>query len=75
MNLLALFYLMIGVGILILVAALTNWAWFFKQRRAQSLIKLVGRNGARVFYGVMGALFCVIGWMVISGRIVLDSVF
>jgi len=75
MGVVILFYLMIGVGILTLIAAITDWEWFFKQRRAQSLIKLMGRNGARIFYAFLGALFSVIGWMVISGRIVLDSIF
>jgi len=75
MNVLILFYLMIGVGVLTLIAALTNWEWFFKQRRAQSLIKLMGRNGARVFYALLGTLFSVIGWLVITERITLQSFF
>ena len=75
MNKDILFYLMIGVGILITFAAFTNWQWFFKQRRAQTMIKLMGRNGARVFYAVLGIFFSVFGWLVLSGRIAIDSIF
>jgi len=73
MGVIILFYLMIGVGVLTLFAALSNWEWFFKQRRAKNIVKLVGRNGARVIYALLGTLFAVIGWMVLSGRMVIDS--
>ncbi|MBK3519812.1 immunity 17 family protein [Carboxylicivirga marina] len=75
MNTDVLFYLMMGVGALIFVAAISNWEWFFKQRRAQVMIKLMGRTGARVFYGLLGAFFSIFAWMVLSGRLVIDSIF
>ncbi|TRX66338.1 immunity 17 family protein [Carboxylicivirga sp. M1479] len=75
MNSDVLFYLMLGVGALILMASITNWEWFFKQRRAQVMIKLMGRNGARIFYAVLGILFSVFGWLVLSGQIEIDSIF
>ncbi|MBR8537510.1 immunity 17 family protein [Carboxylicivirga mesophila] len=75
MNKDILFYLMIGVGALIFMASLTNWEWFFKQRRAQTIIKLMGRNGARIFYAILGAFFAAFGWMVLSGRIDIGSLF
>lgn len=64
-----LYYLMLCLGALIFVAAITNWDWYFKQRRAQTMIKLMGRNGARVLYAVLGLLFVVFAWMVLNGRI------
>ncbi|WP_430816207.1 immunity 17 family protein [Carboxylicivirga sp. RSCT41] len=75
MNKDVLFYLMTGVGAIIFVASLTNWEWFFKQRRAQILVKAMGRNGARIFYALLGIFFAVFGWMVLSGRIAIDSLF
>ncbi|WP_439183632.1 immunity 17 family protein [Carboxylicivirga taeanensis] len=75
MNKDILFYLMIGVGVLIFIASLTNWEWFFKQRRAQSMIKLMGRNGARIFYAILGAFFAGFGWLVLSGQIDIASLF
>ena len=53
-------------GITSLLAALFNWNWFFTTRNAQSIIRNVGRNRARLFYGVLGivligmATFCFI---------------
>ncbi|MCT4586498.1 MAG: immunity 17 family protein [Carboxylicivirga sp.] len=69
------FYLMTGVGLLIAIAAITNWEWYFKQRRAQTMIKLMGRNGARIFYAVLGLFFTVFGYLVLSGKIAVDSIF
>ncbi len=66
---------MIGVGALSLTASITNWEWFFKQRRAQSMIKLMGRSGARIFYAILGTFFVVFGWLVISGQIAVNSLF
>jgi len=64
-----LYYLMLILGVLIFVAAVTNWDWYFKQRRAQTMIKLLGRNGARVLYAALGLLFAVFAWMVLNGRL------
>ncbi len=75
MNQDILFYLMIGVGVLIFGASITNWEWFFKQRRAQIMIKLMGRNGARVFYALLGLFFAAFGWMVMTGQINVGSLF
>ena len=75
MNTDILFYLMIGVGLLSIVASITNWEWFFKQRRAQMMVRLMGRNGARIFYALLGTFFAVVGWLVLSGQIALGSLF
>jgi len=75
MNTDILFYLMIGVGALMFIAALTNWEWFFKQRRAQTIIKLMGANGARIFYALLGAFFAVFGWMALTGKVAVGSIF
>ncbi|MCU4176068.1 immunity 17 family protein [Carboxylicivirga sp. N1Y90] len=64
-----LYYLMLVLGALIFIAAVTNWDWYFKQRRAQTMIKLMGRNGARILYAVLGLLFVFFAWMVLNGRI------
>jgi hypothetical protein len=75
MNTDILFYLMMGVGVLTIVASITNWEWFFKQRRAQTMVKLMGRNAARIFYALLGTFFAVFGWLVLSGQIALESLF
>nr|WP_319401133.1 Imm17 family immunity protein [uncultured Carboxylicivirga sp.] len=64
-----LFYLMVAFGLLLIVAAIINWEWYFKQRRAQIIIKSIGRTGARWLYGALGLFFAVFGYLVISGTI------
>ena len=64
-----LYYLMLTFGVFLIIAALTNWEWYFKQRRAQTMIKLMGRNGARWFYGLLGFIFTVFGYLVLNGNI------
>ena len=68
-------YFMMAVGAFMIVSSIINLEWFFKQRRAQTLIKLMGRNGARIFYSLMGLMFVIFGWMVLSGRIEMHSFF
>ncbi len=68
-NMSFLYYLMIAFGALIFVAGLTNWEWYFKQRRAQTMIKLMGRNGARIFYALLGLFFAAFGYLVLNGTI------
>jgi hypothetical protein len=41
-------------GIFALCAACCNWDWFFAARKAGFMVKVIGRTGARVFYGVLG---------------------
>ncbi|SHE80305.1 Immunity protein 17 [Bacteroides faecichinchillae] len=41
-------------GITSLLAALFNWNWFFTTRNAQSIVRNVGHNRARLFYGILG---------------------
>ena len=40
-------------GIISLLASLLNWNWFFTTRNAQTIVRNVGRNRARLFYGVI----------------------
>ena len=41
-------------GIISLLASLLNWNWFFTTRNAQTIVRNVGRNRARLFYGILG---------------------
>ncbi len=43
-------------GIVSLLASLLNWEWFFATRSAQSVTRGVGRNRARLFYGLLGVI-------------------
>ncbi len=41
-------------GIVSVLASLLNWNWFFNARNSQLIVRNVGRNRARLFYGVLG---------------------
>lgn len=43
-------------GILSLLASVFNWNWFFEAQNTQFIVRNVGRNRARLFYGILGAL-------------------
>jgi hypothetical protein len=50
------------VGAFCLISSITNWDWFFNNPRAAFIAKVFrGRNGARLFYLMLGLLLLYIG--------------
>lgn len=47
-------------GIFVIAAAALDWDWFFSNWRARFFVNLFGRDGARLFYAALGAVFFVI---------------
>ncbi|MCW3789119.1 Imm17 family immunity protein [Plebeiibacterium sediminum] len=54
-------WILLIFGLLIFAAALFNWQYFFKQRKAQMLTKVIGITGTRILYGILGLFFALIG--------------
>lgn len=54
-------YVFTFFGLLMIYAAVTNWQWYFNQRKAKMVEKLLGRVGARIFYGLLGFFFTWLG--------------
>lgn len=52
------------LGVLSIVASLFNFNWFFTSENVRFFVKLFGRNGARVFYGVAGVLIIYMAYYV-----------
>lgn len=48
-------------GLLGIAAAAGNWDWFFAHPKARRFVALIGRRGARVFYGLLGGLLLLAG--------------
>ena len=44
----------LGGGVFSVVGALQDWDWFMESRKARLLVNLLGRQGTRIFYGVIG---------------------
>ncbi|PYE42674.1 hypothetical protein HUB98_23460 [Paenibacillus barcinonensis] len=53
--------LAIAAGIFSLLGGINNWDWFMKSFRAGLFVKTIGRQGARVVYGVLGIVMIGIG--------------
>jgi hypothetical protein len=47
----------IAVGIFTLSASIFNWDFFFENRKARFFMSVFGRNGSRIFYGILGLVF------------------
>lgn len=48
-------------GLILFIAALFNWHYFFNQRKAQFLIKALGIKAARIIYALLGLFFALVG--------------
>lgn len=46
-----------------------DWDWFMNSRRARFFVKVFGRMGARIFYGLLGAAFVIFGLLTLFGVI------
>lgn len=57
----------IAVGVFTLAASVFNWDWFFNARKAQFLIRIIGRTGARIAYSIISLLLIGGGIGLITG--------
>lgn len=48
-------------GIFSILGAILDWDWFFASRRAAPFVRIFGRNGARIFYIVLGLFIIIVG--------------
>ncbi len=59
-------------GLLSVVSAVEDWDWYMDSRKARRLSKLIGRNNARIFYGILGTGLILAGMMMFFSFIVLE---
>ena len=50
-----------ATGLFSVAGAALDWDWFMNHRKAQGLVRLMGRGGARAFYGLLGLTLAVVG--------------
>lgn len=60
--------LLASVGLFCLAGAWKNWDWFMNNRRARLIVALLGRTGARWFYGLLG-----LGFLAVTVLALIDS--
>ena len=56
------YWFVCAIGVWVIAAAIFDWDWFFKGNKAKFFVDALGRNGARVFYGVLGAVILFLGF-------------
>ena len=54
-------YILIGLGIISLIAAFFNWDWVFHGQERAGFFKMLDRNGTRVFNFMLGLLMVLVG--------------
>lgn len=54
----------ISGGIFSIVCAAKDFDFFMNNHKAKFFVDLFGRNGARIFYGILGATLVVLGVLI-----------
>jgi hypothetical protein len=55
------------IGLFTLCAVGFEWNWFMNNRKTQALAAVLGRNGARLFYGLLATFVIVLGILISLG--------
>jgi Immunity protein 17 len=53
--------LIIGVGVFALAGSICDWDWFMNARKARFMVAILTRNGARIFYALLGLALGTLG--------------
>lgn len=56
-------------GVFSIFCSVKNYDWFLNNRKAYLIVKIAGRNGARIFYSVLGTIICIFGLIFAFGII------
>ena len=59
--------ILVAAGIFSISGAVLDWDWFINSRKAQFFVAIFGRNGARIFYGILGVFIVVVGALIALG--------
>jgi hypothetical protein len=65
MNLFGL--LIVAGGLFSICGAAFDWDFFLNSRKARLFVSMFGRNGARIFYGILGLVIVILGTLITMG--------
>jgi predicted small integral membrane protein len=65
--------IIVAAGAFSMLGAICDWEWFMNARKARFMVTILTRNGARVFYGVLGLALVVLGILGATGIIDLSK--
>ncbi len=61
--------LIVAAGAFSVCGAVCDWDWFINSRKARFWVAILGRNGARAFYAILGVGLVVFGILMTLGII------
>ena len=53
--------ILVFAGVFTVLGAIYNWDFFMNSFKSQLWVKLLGRNRARIFYGIVGTIIIIFG--------------
>lgn len=59
--------ILLAAGAFSMCGAWFDWDLFMESRKARLFVAILGRNGARVFYGILGLTIALAGLLVFLG--------
>ena len=57
-------------GLLMIASAVFEWSYLMNHPQAQSMIRRLGRKGAKIFYIILGAVLILIGIVLVFLRLI-----
>jgi len=51
----------VGGGVFSIWGAVANWDWFFDDYKAERFVRIIGRMGTRILFGVLGVFVILMG--------------
>ena len=61
--------MIVAFGAFLIAGAMLNWEWFMNNYKSRRLVELIGRNNARIIYGIVGGALIVAGALFAFGVI------
>lgn len=62
------YILFIITGVFSVIVSLKNWEWYFNKYKAQRLVRVFGRTGAKIIYILTGIFMVTIGIVCLTGN-------
>lgn len=60
---------LVAAGVFSILGGALDWGFFMNSRKARGMVRLIGHNGARGFYVVLGLVIAVLGGLITAGLI------
>ena len=55
-------WLLAAVGAIVICSAAFDWEFFMSKAMPQFFVRMLGRAGARIFYGLLGSALVALAW-------------